>query len=246
MEGLKKKLNFVPERLTPSNLRFPRSSGGDLSFNTISKFIFLIWMYALALSIPPVFGWGRYVPELSGVGCAPDWHTKERSKTYIVWILIFGMFIPTNIIIISSLLTIREIGIPTITLIYNKELSKMIKSRKIDIHLIIAMNLTYLICWTPYVVIAIIHCFVSKTMIGPMVSIIPVVAVKISVCANPLLYIAYNPKLNNQFETNEFSPDKDDKSSSEFYLPSLKTILKEVQAKHVIMEIKSKDTICIE
>ena len=108
------------------------------------------------------------------------------------------------------------------------------------------MNLTYLICWTPYVVIAVIHCFVSKTIIGPMVSIIPVVAVKISVCANPLLYIAYNPKLNKQFETNDFSPDNSDKDSLEFSLPSLKSILKEIQTKHVNMQFQATDEMCIE
>ena len=72
--------------------------------------IILIWLYALALSLPPIFGWGRYVPEISGLGCTPDWHSEKSSKSYIVYIMFFGFCIPTLIIIISSLLTYVEGG----------------------------------------------------------------------------------------------------------------------------------------
>ena len=32
------------------------------------KIIFSIWAYSLALSLPPILGWGRYVPEIAGLG----------------------------------------------------------------------------------------------------------------------------------------------------------------------------------
>ena len=38
------------------------------SFSTCRKIITAIWLYSLVLSLPPVFGWGSYVPELSGLG----------------------------------------------------------------------------------------------------------------------------------------------------------------------------------
>ena len=38
------------------------------SFTTAIKVISAIWIYSLALALPPIFGWGRYVPELSGLG----------------------------------------------------------------------------------------------------------------------------------------------------------------------------------
>ena len=69
-----------------------------------------------------------------------------------------------------------------------------------------------------------------------MVSIIPTIAVKISVCANPLLYIAYNPKLRKPYETNEYSSDKDVENASDFYMPSLKTVLKEIQKENVPLD----------
>ena len=38
------------------------------SFKSAVKVITLLWAYSLALALPPLFGWGRYVPELSGLG----------------------------------------------------------------------------------------------------------------------------------------------------------------------------------
>ena len=222
-------------------LRFPKKMDGDLSFCTISKLILFIWIYALTLSLPPAFGWGRYVPELSGIGCAPDWHTVDRSKTYIAWILVFGFFIPTNIIVISSLLTVRETNNPRVTLVYDHHQSRVIMPRKVNIQLITAMNMTYLMCWTPYAVVAFIKCFVSDTMIGAMESILPTIIVKVSICANPLLYIAFNPKLSKPFEVNEYSAEKEEKHSPDICLPSLKMILNEIQTKHIIFDMPSND-----
>ena len=38
------------------------------SFKTAIQIMSAIWLYSLILSLPPLFGWGRYVPELSGLG----------------------------------------------------------------------------------------------------------------------------------------------------------------------------------
>ena len=38
------------------------------SFRSAVKVITILWVYSLTLALPPIFGWGRYVPELSGLG----------------------------------------------------------------------------------------------------------------------------------------------------------------------------------
>ena len=48
--------------------RFGPVNGKISSFDTSAKIIGLVWSYALSLSLPPLFGWGRYVPEISGLG----------------------------------------------------------------------------------------------------------------------------------------------------------------------------------
>ena len=96
----------------------------------------------------------------------------------------------------------------------------------------IQADTTFLMCWTPYAVIAFIKCFVSDMMIGAMESILPTVVVKVSICANPLLYIAYNPKLSKPYEVNEYSTEKEEKHSPN-----------EIQTEHIIFDMTSYDTL---
>ena len=194
--------------------RYEKRKGRDSSKDTDSTtiiIIILIWLYALALSLPPIFGWGRYVPEISGLGCTPDWHSEKSSKSYIVYIMFFGFCIPTLIIIISSLLTYVEGGcfrFACLTRKKNPDQNKQGNRDDVDLRLIVAMNITYLACWSPYAILCFVHTFVSKTLIGPMLSMVPTITVKMSVCANPILYIAYNPrskqsaKISSQNSTN--------------------------------------------
>ena len=43
-------------------------NGKVSSFQTAAKILVVVWLCALSLSLPPLIGWGRYVPEMSGLG----------------------------------------------------------------------------------------------------------------------------------------------------------------------------------
>ena len=51
-----------------SFIRSHRFDGKISSFSTAFKITAAIWIYSLSLSVPPLFGWGRYIPEVSGLG----------------------------------------------------------------------------------------------------------------------------------------------------------------------------------
>ena len=108
---------------------------------------------------------------------------------------------PTTVIIISSILTYFDAIIVQQTLPTNKFKHRLaiLKQQKQDFRLAIAMNLAFLICWSPYASMCMVHTFISTTAIGPMLSMIPTLTVKISVCVNPILYIAYNPQFIGDF-----------------------------------------------
>ena len=213
------------------------------SLSIVIIILLSIWFYSLALSLPPLFGWGRYVPELSGLGCAPDWHSEKSSKGYIVWILIFGFTIPTIIIVISILLTITQAKELRISSLSNSRDVAISTSNRVNFRLIIAMTLAFLACWLPYAFLSFIHSFISKSVIGPMLSMVPTMTVKLSVCANPILYIAYNPHLKMLYQTpetsSEIKPNFDhvrkestvgnDNRINTFQLQSFRSILEEIK-----------------
>ena len=51
-----------------SFLPFRRIDGKISSLGTALKITVAIWLYSMCLSLPPLFGWGRYIPEVSGLG----------------------------------------------------------------------------------------------------------------------------------------------------------------------------------
>ena len=45
-----------------------RITGKVSSFYEATKLILVLWVLSAALSVPPLLGWGRYIPEFSGLG----------------------------------------------------------------------------------------------------------------------------------------------------------------------------------
>ena len=58
-----------------------------------------IWLSAILVSVPPVFGWNRFVPVQSGVSCHPDWASQDpKDKAYVWFLVTGGFFIPLLVI----------------------------------------------------------------------------------------------------------------------------------------------------
>lgn len=179
-----------------SILQFDKSYEKVTSHRTSLIIICLIWIYSLCISVPPLLGWGRYVPEVSGLGCVPDWYSDDMSFTYFSYMFMFGFFIPTSVIIVSSILTCSEARDLNkfIGAFVDKEI-RLVKYRAIqkNFRLVLSMNLAFLLCWGTYVIFCFSHMFISDIQVGQMLAMLPTITIKLNVCINPILYIAFNP-----------------------------------------------------
>lgn len=77
------------------------------SYKTSFYIISGIWIYTFCISVPPFFGFGAYVPETSGMTCAPDWESNKHLLYTWYW-TIFGFLVPLFIILITSYKTIAQ------------------------------------------------------------------------------------------------------------------------------------------
>ncbi|KAG7248633.1 hypothetical protein CRUP_007977, partial [Coryphaenoides rupestris] len=69
-----------------------------------------VWLYALAWSLPPFFGWSAYVPEGLLTSCSWDYMTFTPSvRAYTMLLFIFVFFIPLFIIIYCYIFIFRAI-----------------------------------------------------------------------------------------------------------------------------------------
>ncbi|KAL4090684.1 hypothetical protein QTP88_025476 [Uroleucon formosanum] len=171
-------------------IRFPFSSS-RLTKETALYAIAGIWIYAFAVTGPPLFGWNRYVNESANISCSIDWESGEHSN-YVIYIFVFGLFLPVTVIIysyVSLVVTVRKRAA-------EKIIGQATKAECRVAIMVAVMIVAFLTAWMPYSVLALMIAF-GGVHISPVVSIIPALCAKSSICWNPIIYIG----LNTQFRS---------------------------------------------
>nr|XP_006110266.1 short-wave-sensitive opsin 1 [Pelodiscus sinensis] len=62
------------------------------------------WVIGIGVSIPPFFGWSRFIPEGLQCSCGPDWYTvgtKYKSEYYTWFLFVFCFIVPFSLICFS-------------------------------------------------------------------------------------------------------------------------------------------------
>ncbi|XP_029345430.1 rhodopsin-like [Acyrthosiphon pisum] len=191
-------------------IRYPFSSS-RLTKETALYAIAGIWIYAFAVTGPPLFGWNRYVNESANISCSIDWESGEHSN-YVIYIFVFGLFLPVTVIIysyVSLVVTVRKRAA-------EKIIGQATKAECRVAIMVAVMILAFLTAWMPYSVLALMIAF-GGVHISPVVSIIPALCAKSSICWNPIIYIGLNTQfrsawkrfLNIQDTLSEVSLDAD-------------------------------------
>lgn len=86
-----------------------------ISYRHAYILVIVVWIYALSLSLPPFFNWGKYGLETNNISCSVSWehHDPETNNdTYIGFLFSFGFATPVVIIIASYcgiICTLRKI-----------------------------------------------------------------------------------------------------------------------------------------
>ena len=85
-----------------SNLSSRPIPSNSFIFDRHAKILgFFVWIYALCLSLPPLFGWGSYSPEAGNVSCSVSWEVHDpvtKSESYIGFLFILGLLVPVLVI----------------------------------------------------------------------------------------------------------------------------------------------------
>ncbi|KAF3842461.1 hypothetical protein F7725_024412 [Dissostichus mawsoni] len=138
-----------------------------------------IWLYSVVWTGAPLLGWNRYTLEIHRLGCSLDWASKDpNDASFILLFLLACFFVPLRSI--QDLQTVQIIRI----LRYEKKVAAMF----------LLMITCFLVCWTPYAVVSMLEAFGRKSMVSPMVAIIPSFFAKSSAAYNPLIYVFMSRK----------------------------------------------------
>jgi len=165
--------------------------------------IVIVWLWSLATCLPPIFGWGRYIPEGFGTSCTFDYLTRsDNNRSYIFFMYIFGFAVPLGVLFGCYGLILRavknhEIEMKKTAKKMNAEIRTNQEEKRMEIKVAkIAMTILilYLLSWTPYATVALIAQFGDASFVTPFWSEIPVLFAKASAMHNPIVYALSHPK----------------------------------------------------
>ncbi|KAL9980693.1 hypothetical protein ACROYT_G009315 [Oculina patagonica] len=155
-----------------------------------------IWLYALALTLPPAMGWNRFIPIPSRISCHPDWYSQDiSSMSYIIYLIAFGFFIPLLLIILSYSGIYRYIQNTSLQPGANDiALGRQVRSRQRTIRIVVCMTLAFFISWSPYAAVSLAGTIVGHESVSPSSALVSEMLAKASVIYNPILYVLLNSK----------------------------------------------------
>ncbi|XP_045537022.1 parapinopsin [Papilio machaon] len=149
--------------------------------------VVFIWAYSLALTTPPLIGWGSYVNEAANISCSVNWHEQSvNTLTYILFLFAMGQIVPFAVITFSYINIIR-------TLKKNSQrLGRVSRAESRATAMVFIMIVAFTVAWTPYSLFALLEQFAEQGIISPGVGVIPALIAKSSICYDPLIYVGMN------------------------------------------------------
>ncbi|XP_015593931.1 parapinopsin [Cephus cinctus] len=147
-----------------------------------------VWVYAVSLSLPPVFGWGSYGLEAANVSCSVSWEIHDvstKTDSYIAFLFVFGLIMPVLIIgtcYVGIIRTLRKVG---------RRAGRRGRQEAKVTKMVALMIIAFLLAWTPYAGLALsVQYFHVKP--SPEVALLPAILAKSSICYNPIIYAGLN------------------------------------------------------
>ncbi|RVE64042.1 hypothetical protein OJAV_G00142260 [Oryzias javanicus] len=149
------------------------------------------WLYSLAWTLPPLLGWSSYGPEGPGTICSVQWQRRWMAPLS-PFDCMFILFCLSLLGCISSLRS--EMWSVTST---SQSPAEWTEGRVLL--MVTAMVASYLLCWMPYGVVAMLASFGRPGMVPPAATLVPSLLAKTSTALNPIIYVLLNDQFSRCF-----------------------------------------------
>nr|ARS65859.1 short-wavelength-sensitive opsin 1 [Pituophis melanoleucus] len=150
------------------------------------------WIVGIGVSVPPFFGWSRFLPEGLQCSCGPDWYTvgtKYKSEYYSWFLFVFCFLIPLTIIIYSYA---RLLGALRAVAAQQQESATTQKAEREVSRMVIVMVGSFCTCYVPYAALAMYMVNNPQHGLDLRLVTIPAFFSKSSCVYNPIIYCFMN------------------------------------------------------
>ncbi|XP_073959432.1 ceropsin-like [Choristoneura fumiferana] len=166
--------------------------------------IAFIWLFCLAWTVAPFFGWNRYVPEGNMTACGTDYLNKDwLSRSYILVYSVFVYFLPLALIVYSYFYIVQAVSAHekamreqakkmNVASLRSSEAANTSAECKLAKVALMTISLWFM-AWTPYLVINYAGIFENAT-ISPLATIWGSLFAKANAVYNPIVYGISHPR----------------------------------------------------
>lgn len=161
--------------------------------NRLQLLIALCWIVPLAISSPPLYGWGEYMYDSQSGLCAYDWSFDSLNLSYMAFLVITQ---PSPYIICWCYYkiynTVRKNRIQICTRANRAACQNAHNAENMCIHTTLGMACVVVLCWLPKAVLIIIFAAGKRGLDLPLM--ISSYLVFLTCCLNPVVYGMMNPQ----------------------------------------------------
>jgi len=187
--------------------------GTPLSQGKAMAMVLFTWAYAIAVSTPPMFGWGRFTLEGILDSCSFDYLSLDfNNRSFGTFLFVFCYCIPLSIIMYAYIFIVKTV--------VAHEAAMKAQAKKMNVSSLKAgagneesaemrvakaavMNVTiWMLCWTPYCAIVVQGMWFDQKPITPIVTMIPALLCKTCACYNPMVYALAHPRFRAAMQEN--------------------------------------------
>nr|AZG02937.1 short-wavelength sensitive opsin 1 [Balionycteris maculata] len=154
------------------------------------------WTIGIGVSIPPFFGWSRFIPEGLQCSCGPDWYTvgtKYRSEYYTWFLFIFCFIVPLSLICFSYS---QLLGALKAVAAQQQESASTQKAEREVSRMVVVMVGSFCLCYVPYAALAMYMVNNRNHGLDLRLVTIPAFFSKSACVYNPIIYCF----MNKQFQ----------------------------------------------
>jgi len=187
-------------------------NGKPLTMGKAIAMVIFTWIYAVGVSTPPLYGWGRYILEGILDSCSFDYLTRDfNNLSFGTFLFVFCYCFPLSCIIYAYFFIVKAVVAHESAMraqakkmnVANLRSGTEGESAEMRVAKTAICNVTvWLICWTPYCAIVVQGMWFDQDKITPIATMIPALLAKTCACYNPMVYALSHPRFRAAMQEN--------------------------------------------